>query len=97
MLYIGLEDQVAPSLTQLRPEHFDLAIRYAMTVKKLARTTLSVWGDKLAMIAGILDNNRLTPVLLDWRNPIERHSSRGGLSKPSVVVRKQRKNVQKAT
>ncbi|EJG0411552.1 hypothetical protein C4D16_RS13755 [Vibrio parahaemolyticus] len=78
LLYIGLEDQVAPSLTQLRPEHFDLAIRYAMTVKKLARTTLSVWGDKLAMIAGILDKNRLTPVLLDWRNPIERHSSRGG-------------------
>ncbi|WP_102553094.1 hypothetical protein [Vibrio splendidus] len=78
LLYMGLENQVTPSLTELRPEHFDSAIRHAMTVKKLARTTLSPWGERLAMIASILDKHRLTPVLLEWENPIPRQGSRGG-------------------
>jgi len=77
-LYEALPDSNAPCISQIVPEHFDMAIRSGM--KKLASSTLYRCGVHLAEISAALDAHRLTPTLVEWENPIPRDDKAGGSS-----------------
>lgn len=76
LLYRALSNSVAPCISQLLPEHFNMAIRSAM--EQQAKPTLYVTGVHLAAIAQRLDESRLTATAINWSNPIPRSYKHGG-------------------
>lgn len=77
-LYEVLPDRSSPCITQLVPEHFNMAIKDALNQEQ--PSTLYITGGQLAALSATLVEGRLTPILEEWKNPIPRSYKHGGAS-----------------
>ncbi|WP_127924245.1 MULTISPECIES: hypothetical protein [unclassified Pseudoalteromonas] len=75
-IYEVLPNKEFPCISDILPEHFDLALNRAM--KREKNSTLYVTGGKLEEIASVLDKHRLTRSLIEWKNSIPRNYKHGG-------------------
>lgn len=75
-IYEVLPNKNIPSINDVLPEHFDLALRLA--IKREKNSTLYVTGGKLEEISKQADKYRLTRGLIDWNSSIPRDYKHGG-------------------